>query len=100
MNYEIITSRWHCPECNGRVRLYFQKSGSTEEEPSEEFTCDKVLCEDGHVIPEVDAQEMIELADEEFYGAMERGWKAAEIWVNPDPDQGMLPFESPADPST
>lgn len=95
MTYEIITSRWRCPECNGRVRLYFNQHEAAEQEPAEEFICHKVLCEDGHVIPDADAQEMVELADEEFYGAMERGFKAAEIWVNPEPDQGMLPFDPP-----
>lgn len=87
MNYEIISQRWRCPECAASIKLFFAPSGSTADETSDDFVCDRVLCEAGHEIHPDLAQEMIGAADQEFYAAMERGSKAAEVWLAPDPAQ-------------
>jgi hypothetical protein len=87
MNYEIISPRWRCPECGVPVKLYFIQSAGTGEEASDEFVCNRVLCEAGHEIPEDLAQEMIGSADQEFYSAIERGAKVSEVWIAPDPAQ-------------
>lgn len=88
MNYEIISQRWRCPECSARIKLTFVQTGATtEEEPVEEFVCNRVLCEMGHDVQAELAQEMIETADQEFYATMERGVKVAEFWLAPDPAQ-------------
>ncbi len=91
MNYEILTSRWRCPGCSAAVRLYFSQAGGIEEGEGEEFTCDRVLCEFGHELPEYLVREAIESSDDEFYAAMERGGKVAEIWKVPDPDPDSVP---------
>lgn len=84
MNYEILSSRWSCPECSSGVRLLFAKSGSTDDEGSDEFVCGRVLCEAGHELPEDLTRDVIEMADQEFYAAMERGYKISEIWMAPE----------------
>lgn len=83
MNVEIITSRWLCPECGGPLRLLFSQSGSTDDEASDEFVCDRVFCHLGHQVPDELTQEIIAQADLEFYAAMERGYMAAQVWVAP-----------------
>jgi hypothetical protein len=80
MNYEIITGRWRCQECGGPVRIHFSQSESVEDE----FICDMVSCETGHQIMDEMAQEMMAVADEEFYAAMERGEQVAQVWKAPE----------------
>lgn len=90
MNYEILTSRWVCAECGGPLRLYFSSSGSTDAESAQEFVCDRVLCAAGHQVSEEAAEEAVQNADEEFYAAMEKGYRVAEIWCVPDQQDGSL----------
>lgn len=90
MNYEILTSRWRCPGCSASVRLYFSQVSDSEAEGVEEFTCDRVLCEFGHELPDYLIREVVESSDAEFYAAMERGGKVAEIWKAPDSDQDPI----------
>lgn len=84
MNYEIVTFRWRCPECQSPVRLKFTKAGSTEEEASDEFVCDQVFCVNLHFISDELAEEIIQAADEEFYKALEQGQMVAQVWQAPE----------------
>ena len=83
MNYEILTGRWPCPECDGPLRLTFSRRDSMDDEAPEEFVCDRVLCEQGHVISDQLAEEIILQADEEFYAPLERGHQVAQVWQAP-----------------
>lgn len=83
MNYEIFTSRWHCPECGFGVKLFFSPREG-EEESSDEFVCINVACQSGHELPQEIHSDAIENADEEFYAAMQRGTKVGEAWRAPD----------------
>lgn len=85
MNYEIVTPRWSCGECHEPVRLFFSPT-ATQDETNDEFVCDRILCAAGHAIPDEIVQEIMLVADQEFYAAFERGSKAAEVWVLPEPE--------------
>lgn len=87
MKYEVLTSRWQCPECSSPVRLFFEQAAGVDETDSVEFVCNRAMCELGHELPEEISREAIEYSDDEFYAAMERGGKVAEVWRAPDSDQ-------------
>lgn len=92
MNYEIITSRWLCPECSSPIRLHFSQLLGADDEPSEEFVFDRAFCGMGHVLPDELWDEIRPGADEEFTAAFERGSKVSEIWCAPQSEN-----ESPND---
>lgn len=92
MTYQILTSRWRCPECGAGVRLFFSRSTAAPDENSEDFICDRVLCEMGHDLPDDIAQEAMQLSDDEFYAALERGEKISEVWNAPEVDQDPSQF--------
>lgn len=95
MNYEIITSRWACPECGSAIRLIFsQVNGVEDGGPAEEYCCDRAACELAHELPEELTQEILSQADQEFSAAMERGYRVAEVWHVPA-EQDQSPDESP-----
>jgi len=90
VNYEIVTSRWICPDCGSPLRLVFTQTAAIEESAqAEAYSCDRVFCNAGHPVSEEFAQEVMGSCNEEFYQAMEQGAKIGEVWLSPS--------EAPAD---
>jgi hypothetical protein len=88
MNYDIVTSRWGCPECQGALRLRFSQAPSSDENQDVEYLCEEVACLIGHGLPEELVHEAMAGADAEFYAALERGAKLGETWSAPPPEEG------------
>jgi hypothetical protein len=99
MNYEIVTFRWPCPECDSPLHLHFSPVPGPEEGEVEEFLFDRVFCGMGHVLPEDLFLEIRPEADQEFALAMERGLKVSEIWAAPaeDPENQSASPDVPSD---
>ncbi len=95
MIYEIITSRWSCPECGAPLRLQFSENGSTEENSEPEYVCDRILCSAGHAVPDDLAEEAVRNSDQEFYAAMERGYQVGQVWQAPEPQDETVPSDMP-----
>jgi len=87
MQYEIVTSRWECPQCQSPLRLRFEPGAQNEETEEVEYLCEEVRCPTGCQLSPDLAQEAMVGADAEFYAAMEGGSKLGEVWQAPAPGQ-------------
>lgn len=94
MNYEILTLRWRCPECEGPIRLHFSQGADEGNNPSDEYVLTHVFCGMGHLVPDEMVEEIRPEADQEFAAAMEGGSKITEVWTLPPDEDPTTPNEN------